>query len=645
MKCGIAIILAAASLCFAQAPASGTVQPAQASAPQTKQEPAVDAKSKAVAEAKTKRNAQIFEYSAVVLTLYDRSGKLAGTLGQRSLYSDTVFSPDRKRVAVVKADKADLENESADLWVLDVATGQSTRITTSAKTEFATSPVWSPDGSQLAYVSIRNGQEGIYRRASNGQGPEELLYKHTGAFLNLTDWSLDGDFLTFTKSDLSGGVLYVLPLNGQGEAHEIFRTGMQVAESRFSPDGRFVSYIVRDQSSFDRGEIFVRPVDPTAGVGPWQISDGSLGAAFWRRDGKEIYYLGPDRSVMVVESKTAPTFTFTKPKVLFRPPGAVPDRISTVSSDGERFLARPPARGPQLQQITIFDREGKAVEKVGEPAPYSQPSFSPDGRSLAVMKADLNSGRQDIWIMNVGTGKGTQLTNDSSLKFNPFWSPDGHDVLYISMRNGNWGVYRRTADGTGVEELLFEYTPGAIMVLTDITPDGKFLVCDSGGVIFTVPLTGSDPRSRKATEYLRGEFEYGFGRLSPDGRFMAFRSDEVQAERAEVYIKPFDASAGAAGDGDPKWRVSKDGALGMLAWRSDGKEIFFRGLDLDSNDLEVMAAEVNTAPTFSVGTPKLLFKLPGPLGGSLGNISRNGQRFVFAINVPASATESAEHVH
>jgi Tol biopolymer transport system component len=182
------------------------------------------------------------------------------------------------------------------------------------------------------------------------------------------------------------------------------------------------------------------------------------------------------------------------------------------------------------------------------------------------------------------------------------------------------------------------------VVLTDITPDGKFLVCDSGGVILVVSLTGSDPKARKVVEYLRGEFEYNFGRLSPDGRFMAFRSDEAQAERAEVYIKPFDASAGAAG-GDPKWRVSKDGALGMLAWRADGKEVFFRGLDLDSNDLEVMASDVNTTPTFSVGTPRLLFKLPGPLGGSLGNISRDGQRFVFAINVPASATASAEHVH
>jgi Tol biopolymer transport system component len=181
------------------------------------------------------------------------------------------------------------------------------------------------------------------------------------------------------------------------------------------------------------------------------------------------------------------------------------------------------------------------------------------------------------------------------------------------------------------------------VVLTDISPDGKFLVCQSGGVILIVPLTGSDPQGRKAIEYLRGESTYGFARLSPDGRFVAFPSDEIQAERFEVYVKPFDTSAGAAADGDQKWRVSKDGTLGMLSWREDSKEIFFRGLNLESTELDVMAVDVNATHPFRAGTPRLLFKLPGTPGGSLGNISRDGQRFVFAIDVPAQATASAKN--
>jgi hypothetical protein len=88
-----------------------------------------------------------------------------------------------------------------------------------------------------------------------------------------------------------------------------------------------------------------------------------------------------------------------------------------------------------------------------------------------------------------------------------------------------------------------------------------------------------------------------------------------------------------------KWQVSKDGVLAMVHWRADGKEIFFRGLNLESNELRVMSVDVTTGPTFSAGAPKLLFKLPGPLGGNLGNISRDGQRFVFAVNVPAGETK------
>ena len=75
-------------------------------------------------------------------------------------------------------------------------------------------PVWSPDGSKIAYVTMRKGQEGIYVRPANGQGAEELLYKNPGAFMNLSDWSSDGKTLTFAFSDMSGGTLYTLPLDG-----------------------------------------------------------------------------------------------------------------------------------------------------------------------------------------------------------------------------------------------------------------------------------------------------------------------------------------------------------------------------------------------------------------------------------------------
>ncbi|HEV3202672.1 MAG TPA: hypothetical protein VGZ73_32485 [Bryobacteraceae bacterium] len=619
----VSILFASAFVCLAQgpAPAGSEVKP-------------VDDKAKAVAEAKAKQNARRFENSATIITFVDRYGKQTGKVGEKALYDDTVLSPDGKRIAVIKEDPP---NESADLFILDVDTGASTRLTTSAKTEFVMGPVWSPDSKRIAYTTIRSGQEGIYLRAANGQGAEEQVYKNPGAFLNLSDWSADGRFLAFAKSDLKGGNLYTLPLTGnEHNPAEVLHSELRMFAPRFSPDGRYLAYVVLDQAN--KAEVFVRPVDSAAGAGPWQISDGASSPASWRRDGKALFYVARDQSVMISEVSTSPAFTFKKPEVLYHQQSAVPDRIAYISADGDRFVVLPRPRGPQLQQITIFNREGQVVKKVGEPGRYSAPSFSPDATRLLLTKNDLKTSQQDLWTIDIASGKSTQITNDTFPRFAAMWSPDGRHILYSSMRNnGDFGIYRRAADGTGSEEFLFQYTPGAGLILSDVSPDGKSLICESGGVILTVPLTGSDAKARTAIETLREEFDDSTGRVSPDGRFLLFRSDEKQAERFEVYVRPFDPSTGKVGD--QKWQVSKDGAAAMLHWRNDGKEVFFRGLDLDSNDLRVMAAEVGTSPAVHTGAPKMLFKLPGPLTGNLGNISRDGQQFVFAINVPAAKTE------
>src|SRR5271165_6434934 len=630
----MAVILTTASICLAALASRVLAQELNA-----------EAKSKEAVEARTKRNAQIFQNNASVLTFLDRYGKPTGHIGERAMYEAAVLSPDGKRIATIKDD---LDNESADLWVFDVATGVATRFTTSVRTEFADSPVWSPDSSRLAYTSIRKGQEAIYIRAANGQGAEELLYKNPGAFMNLTDWSSDGRFLSFAISDIKGGSLYILPIEGGPDRKpvEIFHSDLRVFWPRFSPDGRYVSYVVLDKG--DRREVFVRPSDPAVHEGPWQISDGSFRSAYWVHGGKELYYVGRDRSIMAAEVSTSPSFSFRKPSMVFRQQVAVPDELMYISRDGERFLVLPPALGQQLQQISIFNREGKVVKKVGDPALYSNPAFSPDGHRLLVIKNEIKTGQQDLWVLDIETAKATRITDDTRFKATPLWSPDGKYIFYTALLDGDWPVYRKPADGTGNEEALFRYTPGAFVALSDISPDEKFLVCDSGNVILLVPLTASDPAARKPIDYLRDEFDDEAGRLSPDGRFIAYRSDEVKPEHFEVYVRPFDAAKPVAED--KKWRVSTDGVFGsqpfqgpvtMLHWRNDGKEIFFRAQELDSNDLVMMASDVETSPAFRAAAPKMLFRLPGPIDGNVGAVSRDGQRFVLAINVPADKTAQA----
>jgi Tol biopolymer transport system component len=129
----------------------------------------------------------------------------------------------------------------------------------------------------------------LYRKAANGEGAEELLYRHT-APADLTDWSIDGRFLSFFSTNLAGGALFSVPLDGTGERKpiEVLRSTFQLRAPRISPDGRFVVYISNPSG---RDEVFVRPFNPAAAADaaaaePWQVSDqGGIGMPFWRRDG------------------------------------------------------------------------------------------------------------------------------------------------------------------------------------------------------------------------------------------------------------------------------------------------------------------------------------------------------------------------
>ena len=252
---------------------------------QTPAEPQ-DEKAKAKAERKAKDIARAFEQNARTFTLFDRQGKTLNTVGTRAMYGNPTLSPDGKRVVY---SKADLAKENQDLWVMDLATASEVQITAGKAREGTFGAVWSPDGSQVAYTGLRDGTFAVYRKAANGQGAEELLYKLPGIAAP-TDWSADGRFLSLSSGDLGGSVLSALPLNASGERKptEVFRSPKQVQAGRLSPDGRLLAYFSNESG---KNEMYVRRFDPGAGpgdpVGPWQTSDqGALGGGFWRGDGK-----------------------------------------------------------------------------------------------------------------------------------------------------------------------------------------------------------------------------------------------------------------------------------------------------------------------------------------------------------------------
>jgi Tol biopolymer transport system component len=254
--------------------------------------------------------------------------------------------------------------------------------------------------------------------------------------------------------------------------------------------------------------------------------------------------------------------------------------------------------------------------------------MSPDGTRAVFMRNDPKTGNGDIWTIDLASGKSTPVTNDTFPENAPIWSPDGKHVAYVSTRDSLSGIYRKPADGSGQEELLFQYTPGAGMVLTDWSPDGKFMAFYTG-VLVLVPLDASKkPQDRKEIDWLREDYDVTQGRFSPDNKYVAFWSNEADVDKGDVYVRPFDPNKPDAPAG-PAIKVSRDGAIGMITWRPDGKELYYM-----TRTWDVMAIDVTTTPTFKAGEPRKLFTLPGPLPGNpmqWKNVSQDGQRFIFAM--------------
>jgi hypothetical protein len=158
-------------------------------------------------------------------------------------------------------------------------------------------------------------------------------------------------------------------------------------------------------------------------------------------------------------------------------------------------------------------------------------------------------------------------------------------------------------------------------------------------ILVLVPLDGKAAAERKGIEWLREEYNVLHGRFSPDMRHIAYITDQEENGKLQLYVRPFDGAKPEAPPPGAVVQVSAD-AVGMIGWKQDGREMYFLQPDPKNTDVHVMAVDVTPAPTFKAGTPRRLFTLTGPVPGNplqLKSVSNDGQRFVFAVNVPAPA--------
>jgi Tol biopolymer transport system component len=286
------------------------------------------------------------------LTWVDRTGAILGTVGEPGNYNNLALSPDATRAVVGEV------LPIADLWTVDLARGVKTRLTFgSAMTLF---PVWSPDGRQVVFGSLRNGTMNIYVKASNGTGSEDPLLPQGTALRVPSDWSPDGRYVLFGQGGSGSGTLMARPMRGDQKPFVVFSRPLGTPVSTFSPDGRWIAYSSEESG---RSEVYVaRFAAPdasagasSAGASPTtgervRVSPGGGTFAKWRRDGRELYYLTlPPQQTLMAAAVSADDATFTISAVtpLFRvtlPSTGVAGWFYDVAPDGKRFLLIKPVQ-------------------------------------------------------------------------------------------------------------------------------------------------------------------------------------------------------------------------------------------------------------------------------------------------------------
>ncbi len=274
--------------------------------------------------------------------------------------------------------------------------------------------------------------------------------------------------------------------------------------------------------------------------------------------------------------------------------------------------------------LTWLDRTGRRLGTVGEAGDLTGVQFSPNRKMVATAFRADSHGITDIWLYDVLRGLRTRFTFDRAKHWDPVWSPDGRTIVFRSDKTGQVDLYRKLADSSRNEELL--YDDDLTKVARSFSPDGWYLAY----------ITVNDPRTRsdiwilpdplgttgaaKPWPFMQTEFNEENAQFSPDGHWIAYQSNE--SGRYEVYIAPFPGPGG-------KRQVSTAGG-GEPRWRSDGKELFYV-----TADSHMMAAEVDlkgSAP--EIAKAATLFEGILTFSGSTPanyDVSADGQRFLAAL--------------
>lgn len=491
--------------------------------------------------------------------------RLSIVLPEHSIINSFAVSPDGRRVAYAINEPIG----PSTLWLRSLDSTQSEQIPGSEEAAF---PFWSPDSRSIGFFTWHELKKltiggGLPVSVSNADLPKGGTWNRNGVML-------------CALSNVDG--LYRIPAEG-GDPTPVTTLDSSRGElmhrfPRFLPDGRHFFYLIRS-SKPDYSGLYVGSLDSKEkkriSPDPQTAEYVSPGYGLFSRNGK-LMAQPFDSTRVDFTGEATPISNDVDSDWVVGPQFSVSENNVLVYGNKCSWKSHP----------VWFDRSGKQAAAVGEPGKYTFADMSFDEKRL------LTNYNGAMWMVDLLKRSFVRfaITENNQATF----SPDGSHVAYFEQVESGGNLYQRLSNGTGKAELIF-HTNFFVLGQMNWSADGRFIVLSNYDAstrfdLWILPLFGE----RKAFPYLQTDAREQNGTFSPDGKWIAYESDETG--HAEVYVRSFPLEAAG------KWQISTTGGQ-QPKWRRDGKELFYLTLDK-----KLMATEVQTGQTFEAGTTRLLFQ-------------------------------------
>ena len=476
-------------------------------------------------------------------------------------------------------------------------------------TEEATAPFFSPDSQWIGFFA-----GGKLKKISVSGGAALLLAD--AAYFGGASWGSQG-MIAFTPTPNVSALQQVADEGGAPRPLSHFESGdVSHRWPEFLPGGKAVLFAAGPTAvTFTNAQVAVQSVGTgqrrnliQRGMSPRYASSGHLVYA----QGGSLMAVSFDPQRLEVTGTAVPVVD----GVLQSPVTGAAQY--TISATGSLIYVPGGVQATQLSLVWV-NRHGAEQPIAAPEHAYFTPRLSPDGRRVAVGITDSDS---QIWLYDLSRDTMTRFTFDGDYNPVPAWTPDGKRIAFESNKEGTPNLFWQLADGNGGLERLT--TSDYIQVPMSWSPDGKLLafmeVNPITGVDIWVLRTG-DPSAgsgqiRKSQPFLRTPFSEGAPAFSPDGRWLAYISNE--SGRYEVYVQPYPGPGG-------KWQISTEGGT-EPKWNPGGRELFYRSGE------KMMAVDVATQSGFAAGKPRMLFEGRyelSPVQSDNYDVSSDGQRFLM----------------